>query len=141
MEIKMFSWLFGKKKEKLFDHDIDTWNYLGYTNIMFTVNDKPKDTAIIHFFVHNNGLDRSWTLVSDDDYKFIKAHPYCTLSLPLWKARETNLERFIEYPSNFLHAYMLKNYDKVRDDNNEKWIKNIETEEEGNVIKVKFKGP
>ena len=140
MEIKMFSWLFGEKKEKLFGHDIDTWNYLGRTNIMFTTNDEPTDEAIIHFFVHKNGKDRSWKMITDNYTKFERKHPYCTLSLPLWKARETNLSYLVERPSYFLQNYMFNTHNKMWNHDKQEWSNYVEPQEEGNVIKVKFKG-
>ena len=136
----MFSWLFGEKKEKLFDHSLDEWNYLGRTNIMFTTNDKPTDTAIIHFFVHKNGKDRSWKMITDKYVKFETRHPYCTLSLPLWKARETSLSHLIEHPSFFLQSYMFDTHNKMWNPDKQEWSNYVETQEECNVVTVKFRG-
>ena len=122
-----------KKKDMFAGHDLNKWNYLGYSHISFTYTDANgrKDEGVIFFFEHIKTLKRSYYLKADYEYlrdKFQKTHPYVYLHANRWKIGELLHSYLIQFPSAYCQEHYSEGAVPVK--------KVVSTED--NVINVDF---
>lgn len=122
----MFGW-FSKKKEStvvieptnkviLHGHDLDKWNYLGYTSCKY-VDENGKTTGeypIFLFVDKNNDKRRSYSIPSDLTGYVEKTHGFVIKLVKPWAAGEGSIYQPIQgqnnKPSDYLKEYMLEQF-------------------------------
>lgn len=118
-------WPFRKKTKSklnvLHGHDLDVWDYLGWTEIRF--DGVPNS---IHFFWKKGKEDvRSYVLTGRPSsvLKAIKElHRYVSDTCELWRIRENEIYIPIRNPSNFLKEYMMDHFSGVWSTERNWWV-------------------
>jgi hypothetical protein len=107
-----------KPKVMLHGHDLEKWNYLGYTTCSY-VSDSRNITSSypIFFFVDKNDLKRRSYFVSGDSSGYVeRTHTYINRMVKPWAAGEGSIYGVVHNskgeaaPSDFLKEYMLEHY-------------------------------
>lgn len=110
---------FFKKREKNhFGLYIDTWTYLGHSELSIQYNDGVIERTNSHCFVHNeNGTRKFFLDGSADIVDSFKGHIFVMNILTPWALGEGELHKCVLNPSMYLHQ-------KMKDDHNLYWSSN-----------------
>lgn len=117
----MFSWLFRKKEKAriepdvdlFYGHNLEEWNYVGYTTIYYSYDDgKSKVTADIFFFCDKEDINVRSYYVNEKRriYDSFFDHPWLK-NAELWSVCEREIyDLKFDEPSKWMRDYMLKEY-------------------------------
>ena len=118
-------WPFKKKsvveQNLLHDHDLNVWNYLGWTEIKY--DGVPNS---IHFFsAKDDESERSYVLKGRPEFvlrEIAKLHAYVVNHCELWRICEHDLFVPVRGPSKFLKEWVFKNHGYVWGTEKKWWV-------------------
>lgn len=139
----MFNW-FRRQKDNsntLHGVDLNTWNYLGYTELFYVSSDDGNTEAkgVVFGFVNKKTKQRLYKVLGSTKYHCFKTHNWVCVEAELWKIGERELWEIAKTePSEYLKNYMNVKW------NNGQWSEHTEkpivhVEEGTNVVRLEFK--
>jgi hypothetical protein len=151
-------------KVTLYGHDLDRWNYLGYTYCYYSDTDGSvsSDCTIFLFVDKNNEKRRSYSIPTPGGEYFDKNHKFVLQSIKPWVAGEGEIWHMIRgkknQPSDYLKEFILEKFSSEWDTETNWWgssdsakyttannkqkrerkPKEVKTVPESNVVTVEF---
>lgn len=136
--VELYHQDFDEDGEYMFGHDLEYWNYLGQSGIIFTdKSGNTTSTAKIAFFSSKEDEnERSYIILGDENkIKNFSTHNWIYTVAEPWLHGEYDLHVVIrDTPSKFLREYMKKKYSSIWCNDPKGWIKNEQTAYD-NVVK------
>jgi hypothetical protein len=111
----------------LHGHDLDRWNYLGYTYCYYSDTDGnvSSECTIFLFVDKNNEKRRSYSIPTPGGDYFDKNHKFVLLSIKPWVAGEGEIWHMIKgkknQPSDYLKEYILEHFSSEWDSTTNWW--------------------
>lgn len=115
------------------NHDLNKWNYLGYSEISYSNpgESKPWAQVNVHFFQNKNDHNiRSWSLgIPSSKYVDFKNHTFLEFA-EQWRIGEEAFYKPIAHPSKYLKDQMWDIFKYVWSDKETWWVRNDQTKYE-----------